>query len=200
MSRPRKCSKMQRRTFVRRPVQRSFARPRKKWMWVRETFNNIGPQQAPIPNMGDLLATFKTQMGINFNLPDIVIWRLLIKIAVKISFVPAVATASSGVLISAFVDDEKKANSLATTSFNPLSSPFDEKYLSWEMLYAAQSYAQGGQIPTALTDVFLYKELDIRAHRKISNLNETLWFTLSASGDANILQYSYTYSLLLKLP
>src|SRR6266576_3548833 len=180
MSRPRKCSKMQRRTFVRRPVQRSFARPRKKWMWVRETFNNIGPQQAPIPNMGDLLATFKTQMGINFNLPDIVIWRLLIKIAVKISFVPAVATASSGVLISAFV--------------------FDEKYLSWEMLYAAQSYAQGGQIPTALTDVFLYKELDIRAHRKISNLNETLWFTLSASGDANILQYSYTYSLLLKLP
>jgi hypothetical protein len=46
----------------------------------------------------------------------------------------------------------------------------------------------------------LYKTYDVRSHRKLDNVNSSLWLTLSETGNAVLTDYSYTASILMKMP
>ena len=185
-----------RRIIRSRPRLAVPARPRRKWLWVRESYNNVGPVHQPNTNYIDMLGTFKTQMGINLNLPDITIWRVIIKISVHLGLAPAAYTDNSGITVATFVDDEKKSD---TANWNMVTSPFDEQYMMWDNIYVAQSQ-QYYEIPTALGGYALYERYDMRTHRKLRNVNETLFTAVSETGNANLIGFSAFWSVLIKLP
>lgn len=85
-----------RRTFV------PFRRRRAKWMWAREVVHNVGPAN---PNSSGLLNPWRANMGLVFNLPDIVIWRVHIKISISIHLSSATYNSDAGVRIGMYVDD-----------------------------------------------------------------------------------------------
>jgi hypothetical protein len=175
--------------------RRTFApRRAKRWQWQRLTVNNVGPIHAPNANMDDLLATFKTAMGITLNLPDIVIWRILIKIAIKIGFNPNNQTSNTGVLLSLFVDDPPAA------TFQPVTQPFSQRYLMWDEIYTAEGLLNSVPLSATPGNAVLYKTYDVRSHRKLDNVNSSLWLTLSETGNAVLTDYSYTASILMKMP
>jgi len=165
--------------------------PRKKpnYLWVRETFNNVAPAHSPTPNLDDALGTFKTQYGISLNLPDFTIWRLRIKISIHISSVAVLA--NNAVHFAAFVDSLETSPTISS-----LTKPFAHKYLMWDNLYLTDTVMQSGETAAAVNVV--YKEYDIKSHRRLENIEDTLWFSLTELGNTNIVDYAYTWSLLLR--
>ena len=179
---------MQRRTFVRR---RGFRRRTHSYLWVREAFDQLTPVHQPTPNLNDLLETFRTQAGVTLNLPAFTIWRVLIKVSIHISLQnPA---ASDGVHFALFVDDKE-----VSPTINALVRPFAKQYMMWDQLYASEVVAQSS-ITTAPVNVpVLYRAYDIKTHRKLENIEQTLWASFVETGAASIIDYSLTYSILLR--
>lgn len=179
-----------RRTFVRRGFR--GVRRRRKFLWVRETISSGSPS-ATINNF-DLLANYKSDMGINLNLPDIVIWRLIIKISIRFTLSPNVIQASDGFLLSIFVDDSQ------VFPTNTLLSPYGEQYMMWDQIYTASIFQQGESVVNTTNNWFLYREYDIKTHRKLKDFKDTLIMQLVSTGNAVPAELSFTHSCLLKLP
>jgi len=167
-------------------------------MWVREALNvatPVGP--GPAFTSFDLLGNFRGVMGISLNLPDIVIWRIHIKVSIRFTLAPSTAIqANDSVLFSLFVDTSNQ------TLLNPVTQPYSEKFMMFDNLYASSLVQQGLTVAASLPgDLLMFKEYDIKSHRRIANLDETLWMTLSPQGtDLTILNWSATHSTLVKLP
>lgn len=172
----------------RRYYSRRVAR-KPKWLWVRSAENNASPNST-LNNL-DLLSTFRTHAGISVNLPEFVVWRIRLKISITITVTTSVA-ANDGVLLTAFVD------SYDQTAANQLSNSYDQKYLVYDMLYATETVKQSTD-SLATTTVTLYKEYDIKSHRKLAALDDTLKVQLASSGTAVITGYSFQQSTLLKV-
>lgn len=179
---------MQRRVYRRR-FSGGFRRRRAKYMWVRSTENVVAPQ--PLSTI-DLLGVWKQQMGITLNLPTLTIWRILLKISIRFDFTSI--GANDGAMIALFVDDLEDV-----LTANPVVSPYDEKYLMWDQLYATEQFFMAGSTPT-LNEPVLYKQYDIRSHRKLPNLDDTLVLQIAATGLITIKDFSFTQSTLVRLP
>jgi|SRR5258707_635224 len=181
-----------------RPRFRPVGRRKARYLWVRSFENNVAPVQGPSVNSNDLLAVYKqTQFaGGNFNFPDIVIWRIHIRISIHWRFSVAAATANTGSNISMFVDSRLQ------TLLNPVTQPYDERYLMWYEAFAADA-AEGtlalGTIDTT-SDHLLVKEFDVKSHRKINTPDETLWLTIVGTGNTTLVDYAFQQSTLLRLP
>jgi hypothetical protein len=130
--------------------------------------------------------------GVTLNLPGITIGRIHIKVSIHFSFVPNTYTANSGIFVSSWVDN------ISQVPLNMVVEPYDQKFLIWEELYAAEQELLSD--PGTTGTVVAYHEFDVRAKRKLTNQNDTLWLQFSAVGNANILDYSFTQSTLLLLP
>ena len=178
---------LSRRPVFRRSMGRPFVRRRKAFLWIRESVNNVTPAHQPTPALTDLLDPFRTQFGINFQLPNFTIWRLIISISVRITPLSTVI-ANDSVHMSIFMDDRE-----VSPTINSLVRPFSKQYMMWTSAYASQAVV-ASQTPVDN----LYKEFDIRTHRKIENLEQTLWLSLVETGNVVMLDYSTTYSLLLR--
>lgn len=166
-------------------------RKRGRFQWARTTFNNVGPVHAPNANIDDLLATFKTAAGITLNLPDIVIWRVHLKVTITFTLSPAAIAANSGVNFAMACEN-------LGFSVQPVTAQYEERWLMWDFITANENQfmATAG---TAGTQV-LYKEYDIKAHRKLGNMNESLLTFITEQGNCVMNGYSITASVLLKLP
>ena len=173
------------RTFV--PVAR-----KRKWLWVRETISTGSPS-ATINNY-DLLTNYKSDMGLTLNLPDIVIWRIIMKISIRFHLNPNTITASDGFLLALAVDDSQ------VFPTNMLLSPYGEMYQLWEQLYASRSFSEVEVVSSATNSFMIYKECDIRTHRKLRDLKDTQIMQLVSTGNAVPDEISFTHSTLLKLP
>jgi len=140
----------------------------------------------------DLLAVWRTTSGVTLNLPGFTIWRIHIKISINFTLSPLTFTANSGVMIAMFVD------SINQVLLNPVTAPYDEKYLMWDELYAAEPQVQShaGTTPP----LALYHEYDIRSHRKLDNVDDTLFLQLATTGNVVISDLSFTQSTLVKVP
>jgi hypothetical protein len=173
------------RTRFRRAGFRS-RRKRNKYIWVRDTADSTSPVS---PFALDMLASFRTKFGITLNLPDIVVWRIHLKIAITVTI--SSYTAAAGALVSVFNEDQQilVPNSLLDT--------YSERFLAWERLYLAEEAIASG----VATNPTLYKEFDIRSHRRFQNVEETLWWQVVTTGTVTgITQISSNWSVLLKLP
>ena len=184
---------MQRRFVRTRP--RTFVRRPRNWQWARQAFSDATAVIAPQFAFNDLLSDFKSRMGINLNLPDIVIWRLIIKISMRVSVAPATAiSAADAVLLSVFVDTTNQAQ------LNPVLEPYSEKFMLYDAVYLSEPVFNGMAIASTLpTELMLYRSYDIRVHRKLPNIDETLFITYSPTNAVEILERAVTFSCLLKM-
>src|SRR5262249_21774092 len=131
-------------------------------------------------------------LGMSINLPGFTIWRLHFKFSCRITIVTP--QANNGVLLTAFVD------STTQTITNQGTFPMDERLLLHEQLYVNETIVQNGQGAGAAAVVPLYGSFDVRSHRKIENLQNSLILQNAVTGAATILDYSWTMSALIKLP
>jgi hypothetical protein len=83
---------------------------------------------------------------------------------------------------------------------NPVTNPYGESYLMWDNLYGAEQLFQGAGAVNTLGDTVAYKEYDIRSHRKLNNMSETLWLQIAQEGNALTTGFSFTQSTLIRLP
>jgi len=136
----------------------------------------------------DLLADWRSALNVNVNLPDIVIWRMHVKISIRIT-VPT-QQANDGVFISSWVDSKSQVTLQSSVS------PYDQKYLIWDQQYITEQIKQSG----TLADPVIYREYDVKSHRRLQDMNETLFLGVEMTGSSVGLDVSYTSSVLLKLP
>ncbi len=167
---------------------------RRKTMWVRDQMNLINPVS---PVAFDLFSTWRTFMGFSVNLPDITIWRLRIRISItgKISVANSVK-ASNGVSIGCWVDS--KNQSLTTVT----SAPNEQHYLIYDQIPCAEAFMQSTNNFNSLAanEIYLFKDYDIKAHRKMPNVDDTLWFQVVQTGDYVLDQINFTERMLILLP
>lgn len=170
--------------------RRFFSSTRKKarWVWSRHCEQlTIGT-----PTNVDLLNYYKTVAGISIILPEITIWRIHIKIIIKVTLSAAVV-AADGVLLSCFVDGQTQAQ------LNSFSDPLAQQHLAYMWMPVAHTAAEGGGA-TAGT-YYLEKELDIKSHRRIAKPEDTLWFQVASTGGSTTVNDAFvTYAVLMRNP
>lgn len=169
----------------RRSFRRSSIRRRRRYQWVRDNVQAATPVN---PVNFDLLSNYRNQFGVLFMLPDIVIWRIHIKISVN--FTISAFNANQGCLVSLFNEDVNLAPVAA------LSNQYNERYLMWDMLHLSKQVVES----SATTVPVVYGEYDIKSHRKFQNQNETLWLQIQGNNITALTEVFATYSVLLKLP
>ncbi len=172
----------------RRPMATFLPRKKPRFEWVHDTFNNVTPAAV---NLDDLLGNFKAQYAISANFPEIVIWRLHIRFSVRVGI--TTNAANDGVLCTCFVDSTKQ------TIVNQATNPNDEHYLIYKQLYATQVAMNGGTVGSGGA-VGLFEEWDVKAHRKLVNINDSLLFQTSFTGSVTPTDYSVSFAALLKMP
>jgi len=144
----------------------------------------------------DLLSAWRAANNFSINLPDIVIWRIHIKISIHYTLSPATVLSGDGMFVAVFCDSV-----LAAAGVNPVTRPYDESYLMWDKIYASDSMSNGANLQAA--NATLFKEYDIRSHRKLLNQADTLILNLIPEGNVTISStdsYDIVASVLLKLP
>jgi hypothetical protein len=178
--------------FIRRGNPR-FSRPQRKrrFIWVRETISSVS---AATTQNFDLLANYKSDMGITLNLPEITIWRVIMKIAIRFTLSPAVIQAIDGFLVAVFVDD------ITVFPTNVVLAPYGERYMTWEQLYAARTFTEGEVLSVTTNNFMIYKELDLKSKRRIEKFKDTLTMQIVATGNCVPAEISFTHSTLLRLP
>src|SRR6266699_5040715 len=174
-----------RRAFMPR---RTFVRRRPKFQWVRSTENNVTPSALAV---NDLLGVYRTTAGITVNPNDWVLWRLHFKLAVQVT--QTAYASNNAAMVAIYVGESDVASQL-----NPITNPYREQYLMWDNLYVAQQELESH--PVAIAPLVLFKEYDIKARRKLRNINETLWFTIAFGGATTMVDYSFTQSALWRVP
>lgn len=110
---------------------------------------------------------------------------------------PATLASNNGMFVGAFVDSVSAASGLVAGLD---THPYDESFLIWDLMYANDVLNNG---PNSTSNPMLYKEYDVRAKRKIANINETLMLTLETQGNVTMGASDNVHivsSCLLKMP
>lgn len=181
----------------RRPMIRR--RRKAKWMWIRSNEQNLSPA-SPGPNLNSLTAAFRTtQGGLLLELPDLVVWRIHIKISIRFRYSSTAFSANEGVFCGIAVDSHAQLT-LSDMSF--LANPYSEQYLMWDVLFCHDQNTQdtGGLTFTSTLDNFLYRSYDIKAHRRFRNVDDDLLLQLTAIGNITLQDYSFVQSTLVRVP
>lgn len=166
----------------------SSSRKRARWVWSRhvESVTLTNPSTSI-----DLLNYYKTVAGITIILPEITIWRIHLRISIKITLALAVDSVD-GVLVCAYVDSQTQ------TQLNSFSDPLAQQHMLYAWLPVSHVPAEGGG-NTAGT-YFLEREFDIKAHRRIAKPEDTLFLQLVQTGGAVISTAEVQYSVLMRNP
>lgn len=180
-----------------RGFRRGFRRRRRNWQWVRQVANSTTVISPPSSNTFDLLSNWKSAFGFSVNLPDIVIWRVRLKVSIRVIFPATLASQEAdGVIVTVYTQD----NNLVSSFENPITSPYAQQFMLYDMLFSTEQAVQGGIVPVASGTGFMYREYDIKAHRRLANINHTLLMTVAPSGGlANVAGIAYQTSILMKV-
>ena len=179
------------------PFRRRFSRamimPRRphRWLWAAFQINNVAPNGLGTANNDDLLASFRTAFGATINFPDIVIWRIHIKFTARISIVNG--QANNGLLVASWVDNVDQSIVVASTK------PYAQQFLAFEQMYVSEVQFNAGGTSGSFS---LYKNFDIKSHRKLRSPDDTLWWQSTMTGAAGntYTDYSMVGRVLLKIP
>ncbi len=137
----------------------------------------------------DLLALYKTAAGININLPEFTVWRIRIKVSVSFTIAAAVA-ANDAILLSVFTD------SATQVPVNQVANPLDQRDLIFTPWYVSEAVSQG--VNAGAGTFVLFKEFDIKAHRRIRQGNDTLYLQLATSGQPQMTGVSIGQIILMR--
>lgn len=175
--------------------RRSFSRRRRrKYQWVRQNVSDSVPTS---PVTYDLLTNYKNVFAITAMLPDITIWRIRIKISIDFHFSAAGdPLAASGVFFAIFTESQNLAHLTAS------ANPYDEHFMWWDKFYASETLKENYSniaVSSTLPQV-IYKEVDVKSHRKLTDVHDTLLMQLQSQGDVVMNSVDFTHSTLLLLP
>lgn len=179
--------------------RRSFVRPmparrRRKFFWVRDFVGNASPTAI---NNFDFLINFRNDYGgATLNFPDIVIWRVRLRISITFKFTGTAVGSGDGFFVSTWVDSR-----LQTVS-TPIVSPYEQQYMLWTFEPATKFIQEGGyDIVINSTDQRVaYMEYDIKTRRKFKTLDDSLLGSIAAEGNITLTNYNYWVLALLKVP
>jgi len=173
-----------RRSYARRMV----ARRRPRWEFIRHL---VQPTlNATLINF-DLLQAFRTNAGISINLPEFTVWRIRLQISIKVTIAAAMA-ANDAVLATVFVDSQMQS------PLNRVSNPWDQRDMVFFPLFLSKYATQANQ-GTAAGTYMMYQELDLKSHRKLHPLNDTVWLQLASSGQVQMTDVSIAHIDLVKM-
>lgn len=192
--------------FPRTRFRRRFTgrRRRNRYIWARTQDRVTAIVAPPAPTNYDLLSQYRTASGFILELPDLAIWRIHLKITIRFRFTSTTVQTDTGVGLAIFCDGRQEEIQAALLNFfaGATSSAYTEQFLMWDHLMAGSMalIETLNDVPNTTNDQFIYKEYDIRSHRRLRNLDETLWMSLSTQGSLSISEFAVTASTLLKLP
>jgi hypothetical protein len=161
---------------------------RRRTTWARD---NLTPTPIATGNhweTSDLLATFKSSGG---NQQGVTIGR----IHLRISIWSAVAEGDQ-IAIGVIRGQDTDVGTSVVGAPNPIANPYED-WLFWGVYTASDAGGSGVYSPHGLTNVL---EFDIRAKRKLMNLDEQLQLVVMAAVVATSVSYSASVSTLLLLP
>jgi hypothetical protein len=184
-----------------RRYRRSFSRrPRARYEWIRSNEGASTLAHQPTANVFDLMAVFNTkQGGWLLQLPDITVWRIHLKISIRFTFNSTAYDSNAGAFVGLFVAPRAQINAQA---FSLVTNQYSYKPLIWDMLYTSETIKEGTFSPTINTtdQHVLYKEYDVKSHRRFQNMDDTLWLEITEIGDMSLQSLSFIQSTLYKLP
>lgn len=157
---------------------RGGSRRRRNWQFVRVTANDTTVVTPPAFYQEDLLLNFRQTLGISVQLPEITIWRLRIKISAKINWIAAPAAQyAAGFITAVFTDD------ISFTLQSAGTNPYSEKYMYYAARYYSDAVMMGERaIAANNTDYLTTDWIDVRAHRRLGNINDTLILQVVPTG------------------
>lgn len=165
------------RTIVRRQ------RRRKIWAAAQETF------ASSTDGAVDLLTDYRTDRGVLQADPGMTIMRVVGRIQVQKA--TGTLTSQDGVLYGLVVDSSTRA--VANVS-RPGTSEHDD-WMMWQWL----PVAYGENVSPTDTDLITSYDVDVKARRRLEEVNDTLWFSWAITG-LNNAAVSITVRVLLLLP
>jgi len=163
-------------------------RRRNRWQWLRQSYQPT--VNATLMNV-DMMGGYRTAAGITITLPEITIWRVRLRISIKVTLAAALA-AADGVLLTVFTDGQSQ------TPLTQISNPLDERDMIYRLLYCSEAVMTGSANGAAGTFI-MYTEMDIKAHRRLQQAQDTLWLQLASSGQAQITDVSVSQAILCKV-
>lgn len=150
--------------------------------------NNAAPNATL--NTIDLLSNFRSHGGISINLPEFSVWRVRLRITIIINTVGAIAS-NDGSLETVFVE------SVNQTAGNAITLPYEQSHMLYDFHPLAESSEFTGI--AAAGNYVLTREYDLKSHRKLRALDDTLYLQLAASGQATYVNYSICHATLLRM-
>lgn len=181
------------RTFIRRGFRR---RVRRNWQWARMTSADTAVITTPGHYSEDLLSTFKSEFGFSVNFPDITIWRIRLRISVGVHWIASpVNFEQAGYILGVFVDDPN------FTIQGVETHPYMEKFMFYGATYYTEAIMAGEALPVGGATNFLTKEYDIKARRRLGNIEDSLIMQVGTTGSAvaDLHGLSWSSSVLLSL-
>jgi len=176
---------------------RSFAprrRPRRRTDWARTATFNAAPASATVDGL-DLLAAYRTAMGVVISLPGITIGRVRISISVRIAIPAAGLQASDGVGFGLIKDQ-------ITRPTLGLLLPQSDPNADW-MMHAWMAPAKDSDAlvtTAAAVSYVMTKEFDVKSMRKLAGDAESLFAVVQTTGAATLVNVNYNADVLLYLP
>jgi len=175
------------RSRFRRPFAISTTRKRPRYLWVRNFVEQANP--ANNPYVLDLLADYRTQASLGLNLPEFTIWRLHIKVYIR--FTISAFSSNSGFFYAIYND-----NFAIPLTFTPRTQQYSERYYMWDFKSVEEQLIEAANT-TVPGLMFSY---DIKSHRKLQNINETMFQSIESVGNVSGVQEVTTvYSMLLRM-
>jgi len=175
--------------------------PKPRYQWVRSSENSLAIVHQPGATLFDLLKTWRVANNITLQLPDLVIWRIHIRVTIRFNLTVAAIQASQGAHIAIYCDDAVLA--AQATTYTAFLEPYSRKFLMWDMIETADNEQGGGFTNVTLNtsnNFLLSRPYDIRSHRKLQNQEETLLLSVTEVGQIAIQEIAFTQSTLLRLP
>jgi len=120
-------------------------------------------------------------------------------VSIRFKFTVATLSENEGAYVGIFVDSRLQENALAFSTF---VNTYSKKMMMYDVLYVAENFKENFTNITlsTTTEQVLYKEYDIKSHRLLRNLDETLLLQIIGLGNVSLEGISFTQSTLVRLP
>ena len=170
-------------------------RARHNLQWARFTSNDTGTVTPPAAYVEDLLLTWKTEYGFSVNLPDIVIWRVRFRISISIKFPASIVNPEAyGAVVGLYTD------TLGLTQLSVSAHPYFEKFMWYQTVYYSEAVMAGEAQPVANATGMIVKEFDVKARRRLGNVEDTLILNVGPTGGlASAQGLAFSGSVLMNL-
>jgi hypothetical protein len=143
----------------------------------------------------DLLADFRTSLGININLPGFTIWGIKIRISIRFD-ITTIYNQAFGYTVGLVVDDINGTPPDPNVDVNS-----DWMWRTWYPLLPPTDIGQFSTTTAPTNTMFVRTvEIDCKSHRKMEEVGQSLFLVLSTTGGLELTEVTHQADVLVLLP